>query len=116
MLVEGTVTMPREGSGYWNVWWTLMVLAMVFTFAIVILEYVGAFRDLGIILSVFGLLAGIFFGLTASTRSSVTTLSAELRGVGDEVHAVGDAVREVRRVLEERLPPGIVSPPVAATS
>jgi hypothetical protein len=105
------MTMRREIPGYWNIWWTLTILAMVFTFAVVVLEYLGAFRDLGIVLSAFGLLAGVVFGLTASTRSSVTTLTAEVQAVrtevqavGGEVRAVGDAVRGVQRILEERLP------------
>src|SRR6266545_4323065 len=96
--------MTRGSPGYWNIWWTLTVLAMVFTFVVVILESVGALRDFGIVLSVFGLLVGIVFGLTAWTRSSVTLLGTQIRGVADEMRTVTDEIRGVRRILEERLP------------
>jgi len=53
----------------WNIWWTLTILAMVFTAVVLILEGLGVLRDLGLILTGLGLLASLGFGLSAATRT-----------------------------------------------
>jgi hypothetical protein len=41
----------------WNIWWTLTLLSAAFTIIVVILEYLGVFRDLGIVLGAVGVIA-----------------------------------------------------------
>ena len=63
-----TVTMtPR----YWNMWWTLTMAAAGLTL-LVVLEALGILQDVGLARGVAGVLLTIVFGLTASTRSSLT--------------------------------------------
>jgi len=85
-----TVTMtPR----YWNMWWTLMMAAA--GLMLVVLEALGILQDVGLARGVAGVLLTIVFGLTASTRSSLTGFR-------------GDVVPRLDRIitlLEERLPP-----------
>ena len=86
-----TVTMtPR----YWNMWWTLTMAAAGLTL-LVVLEALGILQDVGLARGVAGVLLAIVFGLTASTRSSLTGFR-------------GDVVPRLDRIitlLEERLPP-----------
>ena len=86
-----TVTMtPR----YWNMWWTLTMAAAGLTL-LVVLEALGILQDVGLARGVAGVLLTIVFGLTASTRSSLTGFR-------------GDVVPRLDRIitlLEERLPP-----------
>ncbi len=99
--------MAESKGGYWNVWWTLTVLALVFTLAVSVLEYLGVFRDLGMVLSALGLLLGVFFGLTASTRSSVAMLRGEVRAVAADVqvlHPMVSTPERIEAILEARLP------------
>ena len=85
-----TVTMtPR----YWNMWWTLTMAAA--GLMLVVLEALGILQDVGLARGVAGVLLTIVFGLTASTRSSLTGFR-------------GDVVPRLDRIitlLEERLPP-----------
>ena len=89
--VDSTVAMtPR----YWNMWWTFTMVAAVVTLLVVILEAFGILQDLGLALAVAGVLVTTVFGLTASTRSSLTGFR-------------GDVVPRLDRIitlLEERLP------------
>jgi hypothetical protein len=85
---------PVKRAGYWNIWWTLTVISAALTVAVVVLEVLGFFRDLGIILSAIGTAVTLLFGLTASTRSSVR----ELRG------EIVPRLDEIIRLLDERLP------------
>jgi hypothetical protein len=100
---------------YWNVWWTLTVLAMVFTMIVVVLEVLGVFRDFGLVLTAFGLLVSILSGLTASTQTSVRQIGADTPALRDEVHTIGLVLERMERnlgaglarieqVLIERLP------------
>ena len=86
-----TVTMtPR----YWNMWWTFTMAAAGLTL-LVVLEALGILQDVGLARGVAGVLLTIVFGLTASTRSSLTGFR-------------GDVVPRLDRIitlLEERLPP-----------
>jgi len=86
-----TVTMtPR----YWNMWWTLKMAAAGLTL-LVVLEALGILQDVGLALGVAGVLLTIVFGLTASTRSSLTGF----RG------GIVPRLDRIITLLEERLPP-----------
>ena len=69
-----SVSKPR----YWNVWWFLAILSAALGVVALILEGLGVFRDLGLILTGISLFATLLFGLTATTRSAVSTLHGEL--------------------------------------
>lgn len=119
---------PR--ARYWNVWWTLSVIFMALTFVVVMLEVFGVLKDVGIALAVLGVGLSLLFGLTGTSRLSVTevgeatvTVATEvagsredIRAVGQEVRALGHDVRvmgqdvregfgRLERVLRDRLPP-----------
>ena len=100
---------------YWNVWWTLTLIAGAATIVVAILEALGVFRDLGIALSVVGIVLSVLFGITASTRSAVTTASsaiATLRGeiatLRGEITTLRDSLvpplERILAILVERLP------------
>jgi hypothetical protein len=61
----------------WNIWWTLTLASALFTFIVLILEALGAFRDLGIVVGGGGVLLAILFGLSASTRASLSQFRGE---------------------------------------
>src|SRR5207247_3994147 len=63
----------------WNIWLTLMVISIAVTIAVAVLEYVGVFRDLGVILSAVGLALLLGFGLSRSSQRTVETVRLELR-------------------------------------
>jgi hypothetical protein len=118
---------------FWNIWWTLMTISVAGTIVVAILEALGVFDDVGIALSVVGILLSISFGVMASTRTAVNGLGGhmlvlhdEIRVVRDEIAALGDGIGAVREevgtvrdsietlhsplerivaILEERLPP-----------
>jgi hypothetical protein len=86
-------TMSRQG--FWNPWWTLTWIAAALTIAVALLEYLGAFGDLGVVLSMVGLMLTMLFGITASPRSSVAGFRAD----------VIPALEGIEHLLMERLPP-----------
>jgi hypothetical protein len=61
---------------FWNIWWTLMVLSASFTIVVLVLEGLGVFRDLGLVLSGIGVILTLVFGFGASAR----TFLVEFRG------------------------------------
>lgn len=100
---------------FWNVWWTLTVISAALTVGVALLEALGVFRDLGIVLSIVGLLVTMIFGLAASTRSSLGEFRAEvvprLEGVEARLEAMrthldgtGTRLDRIIELLDERLP------------
>jgi hypothetical protein len=73
---------------YWNIWWTLTVLSGVIGLVSLVLEYLGVFGDLGLLLGagsiIVTLLLGLpslYFGMAASTQSSIREVRADLRAL-----------------------------------
>ena len=93
---------------FWNVWWTLTVISAALTVGVALLEALGILRDLGIVLSIVGLLVTMLFGLTASTRSSLSQFKSDVvpRLEGMEAHLEGMQARldRIITLLDERLP------------
>jgi hypothetical protein len=92
---------------YWNVWWTLAVLSALFGVAVAIAEYLGLIQELGTVLAIVSLGATVLFGLTASTRTAVRALHANLATVADHVAlrpAMAATLARIERLLDERLP------------
>jgi hypothetical protein len=90
----------------WNIWWTLMWISIAATIVVAILEALGVFDDVGIALSIVGLLLSIGFGVMASTRSAVSGLGGhilvlhdEIRVVRDGITALGDGIGAVREEI-----------------
>jgi hypothetical protein len=94
---------PR--STYWNVWWTLTVITAAATLLVLILEALGVFRDLGLVLRLAGILLSIVFGMSASTRSALATVRDEMGAVRDEITALRVPLDRILAILIERLPP-----------
>jgi hypothetical protein len=92
--------MAREGgaprSTYWNVWWTLTVITAAATLVVLALEALGVFSDLGLVLSLAGILLSIVFGMSASTRSAVGTVRGALGALRGDTGAVRDEVGALR--------------------
>jgi hypothetical protein len=78
----------RDPVPIWNIWWTLTILSAAFTVVVIILEYLGVFRDFGIVLGALGVIATIIFGVSASTRSSVRALDDRLGGIDDRLGGI----------------------------
>ena len=93
---------------YWNVWWTLTVISAALTIGVALLEALGVFRDLGIVVSVGALALTVLFGLTASTRSSLGEFRGEVIPRLDQTIALHErslALHErTLALLDERLP------------
>ena len=88
---------------YWNVWWTLTVITAAATLIVALLEGLGVFHDLGVALSVAGIILSILFGVTASTRSAVGTVTAgvaalreDMVGTRAEIGTIRDGIGTVR--------------------
>lgn len=99
--------MPSPGSDplpqpkYWNVWWALALLAAAVGIISLLLEAVGVFRDLGLVLTGISLFATILFGLAATTRNAVSTLHIELSRLRMDLLA---SLARIEDILERRLP------------
>jgi len=102
------MTEPRVSA--WNLWWALMILAMVFTAVILVLEGVGLLKDLGLVLTGLGFLASLAFGFSATTRTSVRTIRSEIQGVRSDLGGVVAALTRIERLLDTRLPAPPQSP------
>lgn len=87
-------------QGFWNVWWTLAWITAALTIAVAVLEALGAFDDLGIVLSLVGLALTMLFGLTASTRSSVGALRSDMIPV---LALIGERLERIEDRLGSRL-------------
>lgn len=86
-----------EPSG-WNIWLTLMVIAAIFSVLIAVLEYLGVFRDLGLVLSLGSIALALTFGLTGSSQRTVELLRFSLRGVRRDLGHLGGDVGALREV------------------
>lgn len=98
---------PSTEPRFWNIWWTLTVLAAAFAVLVAILEYLGLVRELGIVLSLVSIVVTTLFGLIASTRTSVTRLGHALGEVQADVrtlHPLVETLARIERLLEARLP------------
>jgi hypothetical protein len=110
-----------------------MLLSGVGTIIVAILEGLGVFDDLGLVLSVVGIVLSIMFGVTASTRTAVRSIGAEVAGlrvanggvgtelvgvrlevgglradtgaVRDEIGTLREPLERILAILIERLPP-----------
>ncbi len=88
------------GRGFWNLWWTLAWITAALTIAVAVLEGLGVFRDLGVVLGLVGLALTMLFGLTASTRSSVGALRADMIPV---LERIGEPLERIDDQLGSRL-------------
>jgi hypothetical protein len=100
---------------FWNIWWTLMVLSASFTVIVLVLELLGVFGDLGLVLSSVGILLTIVFGFGASSRSFLVEfrgdvvprldgLRATLVGLDGNTDGTNERLDRVIALLDERLP------------
>jgi hypothetical protein len=107
--------MDAEKPRFWNIWWTLMVLSASFTIVVLVLEALGVFRDLGLVLSGLGVILTIVFGFGASSRSFLVEFRGDvvprldgLRSTLLELDRKGDGTNQrldrVIALLDERLP------------
>jgi hypothetical protein len=85
----------REPSG-WNIWLTLMVVAVAFSFLVALLEYLGVLRDLGLVLSLGSIGLALTFGLTGSSQKTVDLLRFSLRGVRRDLGRLGGDIGTLR--------------------
>jgi len=92
--------MPVRRPDYWNVWWTLTVISAALTIVALVLEMLGVFHDVGLVLSALGLLLTLVFGFTASARSSWTKLG----GMSERLDGTNERLDRVIALLDERLP------------
>ncbi len=105
-------TGPLPRPKYWNVWWLLTILAAAVGVMTLILEGLGMFRDLGLVLTGISLFATLLFGLTAATRNAVSTLHLELSHLHGMLSAELSALRtdlltglgRIEDLLRRRLP------------
>lgn len=85
---------------FWNVWWTFTMISAALTVALLLLEVFGVLHDVGMALSLLGLVISVLFGLTASTRSSLNqfrgvvvprldVLAAGVDGLGSRLDGLG---------------------------
>ena len=90
--------------GFWNVWWTLAWITAALTIAVAVLEALGAFGDLGVVLGLVGLALTMLFGLTASTRSSVSALRVDmipiLERIGERLERMGERLERIGERFE----------------
>jgi hypothetical protein len=82
----------------WNIWLTLMVIAVAFSIAVAVLEYLGVFGDLGVILSVVGLALAVAFGMSGSSQRTVELIRFDLRGVRRDLARLGGDLSGLRDV------------------
>jgi len=97
-------TRPR----FWNIWWTLMVLSASFTVIVLLLELLGVFADVGLVLSALGVLFTIVFGFGASSQSFLIEFRGDvvprLDGLRSTVLDANARLDRVIALLDERLP------------
>src|SRR5262245_48749196 len=82
----------------WNIWLTLMWLSVAFTLVVVVLEYLGVFRDLGVILSLVGIVLAVAFGIGGSSQRTVELVRFELRSLRGDLARLGHDLGELRDV------------------
>jgi hypothetical protein len=87
----------------WNAWWTLTLLAVVFTLLVLILEALGVLKDIGLVLTGVGLVLALYFGLTAATKSSTENLSAQNAWATSQILAALSAIQEGIQELKQEL-------------
>jgi len=106
---------PEPEPKSWNVWLTLMVISIAFTIVVAVLEYLGVFRDLGVILSAVGLALALGFGMSGSSQRTVELVRFDLRGIRrDLAGGLGEmspgftemnrGLGDIAALLRERLP------------
>jgi hypothetical protein len=100
---------------YWNIWWTVSVIFMSLGVLAGILEILGVFGDVGLVLTVVGIGMGLYSAVTAATGSSLAFVREDIANLGDKLDTIGvvlermerslgDGLARIERVLIERLP------------
>src|SRR5262245_12266141 len=82
----------------WNIWLTLMWISVAFTLAVAVLEYLGVFRDLGIILSIVGIVFAVAFGIGGSSQRTVDLIRFDVRGLRRDLARLGGDIAGLRDV------------------
>jgi hypothetical protein len=108
--------------GFWNIWTVLSLLAALFTIGVAIAEYLGVFRDLGLVFGAIGVVATIWLGIPAASQRTVDALRFDFRSVRRDLDRGFDQVtqsqaetnrqlsgidrrlEEITSLLRERLP------------
>lgn len=87
---------PEREPRAWNIWLTLMVIAIAFSIAIAVLEYLGMFGDLGIILSLASLALAVGFGINGSSQRTVQSIRFDIRSLRRDLARLGDGLGGLR--------------------
>ena len=85
---------------FWNIWWTLTVISAVLTIIAGLLEALGVWHDVGLGVSVIGLVATIVGAATAATRTSIIVIGRELSAVHDILSHSLKVQNHMRDLLE----------------
>lgn len=99
--MPSTITQPKPKL--WNIWWTLALLAVIFTLAVLTLEALNIFKDIGLILTGAGLTLALYFGLTAATKSSLENLSGQNAWATSQTLCGLQEIRDALKDLKEEL-------------
>lgn len=95
-------------SSDWNIWWTLSIVSAVFTVLVALLEYLGVFGDLAIVLSLLGVVLTILFGLLAASRSSLIALRGSVGELRQDLQLLREdlagSLARIEQLLREQLP------------
>jgi hypothetical protein len=85
---------------FWNVRWVLSLLGLLLAIGAAIGEYLGWFRDVGLVLGLAGIAITVWLGLTAVPQSTADLMRFDLRGVRRDL---GRGLGETNRRLEDRV-------------
>jgi hypothetical protein len=103
---------------YWNIWWTVSVIFMSLGILAGILEILGVFGDVGLVLTILGIGIGLYSAVTAATGSSLAFVREDIANFGEKLDTIGvvlgrmeRGLARIERVLVERLPHETVMAP-----
>jgi hypothetical protein len=89
---------------YWNIWWTVSVIFMSLGILAGILEILGVFGDVGLVLTILGIGIGLYPAVTAATGSWLAFVREDIANFGEKLDTIGVVLERIERVLTERLP------------
>jgi len=93
---------PPFFSVFWsNAYWRISTIFLLLGLLVLLLEILGVFHELGLVLAVVGMWILMYFGLAGAEERSVELLQSMVRGLDSRLESIDARLDGQTRVLVE---------------
>ena len=92
---------PFFGVFWSNTYWRISTIFLLLGLVVLLLEVLGVFHELGLVLAVVGMWISMYFGLAGAEERSVELLQSMVRGIDSRLESIDARLDAQTRVLVE---------------